>query len=49
MPYWTVQTSAEGALGAFAWTIDMRSGKDVGYPKANLGYIRLVRDTSNNN
>lgn len=47
LPYWTMQTSAEGGQSAFAWAIDMFSGKDIGYPKQNLGYIRLVRDTSN--
>ena len=48
VPYWTMQTSVEGGASAFAWAIDMISGKDVGYPKQNLGYVRLVRDTSNN-
>jgi hypothetical protein len=48
VPYWTMQTSVEGGESAFAWAIDMISGKDVGYPKQNLGYVRLVRDTSSN-
>ena len=48
VPYWTMQTSVEGGANAFAWAIDMISGKDIGYPKRNLGYVRLVRDTSNN-
>ncbi|WP_372767203.1 DUF1566 domain-containing protein [Pseudoalteromonas sp.] len=48
VPYWTMQTSVEGGQSAFAWAIDMITGKDVGYPKQNLGYVRLVRDTSNN-
>lgn len=48
VPYWTMQTSVEGGRYAFAWAIDMVSGKDIGYPKQNLGYVRLVRDTGNN-
>lgn len=47
LPFWTSQTSAEGAEAAFAWAIDMYTGKDISYPKQNLGYVRLVRDTSN--
>lgn len=43
LPYWTIESSAEGAERNFAWAIDMLSGTDIGYPKDQKAYIRLVR------
>jgi hypothetical protein len=43
LPYWTIESSAEGAERNFAWAIDMLTGTDIGYPKDQKAYIRLVR------
>ncbi|WP_462152282.1 Lcl C-terminal domain-containing protein [Pseudoalteromonas xiamenensis] len=41
--YWTKQTSADGTSLSQAYVIDLQTGNDVAYPKANTAYVRLVR------
>ncbi|CCQ11092.1 protein of unknown function DUF1566 [Pseudoalteromonas luteoviolacea B = ATCC 29581] len=41
--YWTSQTSADGASLSQAYILDMQTGNDLAYPKAQTAYVRLVR------
>ncbi|MEO2280413.1 DUF1566 domain-containing protein [Pseudoalteromonas pernae] len=42
--YWTSRTSVDGQSLSQAFILDMRSGNDLAYPKANTAYVRLVRN-----
>ncbi|CAM4082655.1 DUF1566 domain-containing protein [Pseudoalteromonas byunsanensis] len=41
--YWTAQTSVDGRSLSQAFILDMQTGNDLAYPKANTAYVRLVR------
>jgi hypothetical protein len=41
--YWTAQTSVDGRSLSQAFILDMKTGNDLAYPKANTAYVRLVR------
>ncbi|OHU86305.1 MULTISPECIES: DUF1566 domain-containing protein [Pseudoalteromonas] len=41
--YWSAQTSVDGRSLTQAFILDMQTGNDLAYPKANTAYVRLVR------
>lgn len=41
--FWTAQTSADGTSLSQAFVIDLATGNDLAYPKANVAYVMLVR------
>ena len=43
LPYWTLQTAADGTSLSQAYIFDMASGDDKAYPKSNTAFVRLVR------